>query len=139
MQIIQDSGKFHLADESSRLTMFITPLGQYCFKHLPFGITSAPERFQQRMSSILDGLEGVVCQMDDILVHRKDQAQHDTQLKAVLQCLQEAGLNSEKCQFSCSCVNFLRYVVDQESVHLDPDKVAAIVQVQPPRDVSGGF
>ena len=127
-----------LAKESSRLTTFITPFGQYCFKRLPFGITSAPEHFQRRMSSILAGLEGVVCQMDDILVHGKDQAQHDTRLKAVLQRLREAGLtlNSEKCQFSRSGVKFLGHLVDQEGIHPDPDKVAAIVQVQPPSDVS---
>ena len=76
--------------------------------------------------------------MDDILIHGKDQAQHDTRLKAVLQRLQEAGLtlNSEKCRFSQSCVKFLGHLVDQEGIHPDPDKVVAIVQVQPPSDVS---
>ena len=127
-----------LAKESSRLTTFITPFGRYCFKRLPFGFTSVPEHFQRRISSILAGLDGVVCQMDDILVHGKDQAQHDTRLKAVLQRLQEAGLtlNSEKCQFSRSCVKFLGHLVDQDGIHPDPDKVAAIVQVQPLSDVS---
>ena len=36
--------------ESALLTTFITPFGQYCFHRLPFGITSAPEHFQRRMS-----------------------------------------------------------------------------------------
>lgn len=35
-----------LEEHSARLTTFITPLGRYCFKRLPFGITSAPEIFQ---------------------------------------------------------------------------------------------
>ena len=129
-----------LAKESSRLTTFITPFGRYCFKRLPFGITLAPEHFQRRMSSILAlaGLQGVVCQMDDILIHGKDQAQHDDRLKAVLHRLREAGLtlNSEKCQFSRSCVKFLGHIVDQLGIHPDPDKVAAILQVQPPTDIS---
>ena len=49
-----------LAEESRLLTTFITPFGRYCFNKLPFGIASAPEHFQKRMSRILEGLEGVV-------------------------------------------------------------------------------
>ena len=55
-----------LASESALLTMFITPFGSYCFKRLPFGILSAPEVFQRRMSEILNRIEGAVCMMDDI-------------------------------------------------------------------------
>eukprot|EP00731_Ephydatia_muelleri_P013433 Em0007g743a len=40
--------------ESSKLLMtFITPFGRYYFHKLPFGICSAPEHFQKRMSQIL--------------------------------------------------------------------------------------
>ena len=46
--------------------MFIMPVGQFCFNCLPFGITSAPEFYQQQMSQILSGLLGVVCMIDDI-------------------------------------------------------------------------
>lgn len=45
-----------LAKESAHLTTFITPFGRYCFNHLCFGISSAPEHFQQRISQILEGL-----------------------------------------------------------------------------------
>jgi len=38
---------------SSLLTTFITQFGRYCFNRLPFGITSAPEYFQKKMSAIL--------------------------------------------------------------------------------------
>ena len=57
-----------LAPASRLLTTFIRPFGTFCLYKLPFGISSAPEHFQKRMSQILSGLEGVVCQMDDILV-----------------------------------------------------------------------
>lgn len=36
---------------------------------MPFGIKSAPEVFQQRMSQALEGLDGVAVIADDILVH----------------------------------------------------------------------
>ena len=57
-----------LSPESRPLTTFITPSGWYYFNKLPFGISSAPEVFQKRTKKILDGLPGVVCMIDDILV-----------------------------------------------------------------------
>ena len=68
-----------LAPESSLLTTFITPFGRFCFKRMPFGITSAPEHFQRRMSEILCGLEGVVCLVDDVLVFGETQTEHNNQ------------------------------------------------------------
>jgi len=50
------------------------------FNKLPFGIFSAPELLQRRMNSILGGLEGVVCLMDDVLVYGEDEAEHDARL-----------------------------------------------------------
>ena len=49
-------------------TTFISPRGRFAFKRMPFGISSAPEFFQKEMEKILEGVEGVVCIMDDILV-----------------------------------------------------------------------
>ena len=88
-----------LSKESRLLTTFITPMGRYCFNKLPFGISSAPEHFQKRMSAILSSLEGVVVQMDDILVFGKDQAEHDGRLFNVLVRISEAGgtLSHVKC------------------------------------------
>ena len=74
-----------LAKGSRLLTTFITPTGRYCFNKLPFGISSAPEHFQKRMSTILGGLDGVLCQMDDVLVFGRDKSEHDTRLTATLE------------------------------------------------------
>ena len=57
-----------LSPESRLLTTFITPFERYCFNKLLFGISNAPEHFQQRMSRILSELAGVVGQMDDVLI-----------------------------------------------------------------------
>ena len=39
-----------LGPSCARLTTFITPFSRYCFNRVPFGITSAPEIFQQKMT-----------------------------------------------------------------------------------------
>ena len=56
-----------LAKQSRPLSTFIIPFGRYCFNKLPFGISSIRELFQRRMNLILEGLEGTLCHMDDVL------------------------------------------------------------------------
>ena len=126
-----------LSPDSALLTTFITPFGRYCFRRLPFGITSAPEHFQRRMSDWLKGLDGVVCMIDDILVHGRTVEEHDDRLTKVLQRLEEAGLtlNREKSQFLLSQVKFLGQVVDRNGICPDPEKVAAIQNVKSPSNV----
>ena len=46
--------------ESRHLTIFITPIGRFCFNRLLFGINSAPEHFQRRMSTIFVSVSGVL-------------------------------------------------------------------------------
>ena len=69
-----------LHKDSMLLTTFITPEGRYYFKRLPFGISSAPEHFQKRISQLIDGIDGVLCHADDVLVTGKDRAEHDDKL-----------------------------------------------------------
>ena len=52
-------GQIPLDENSQLMTTFITPFGRYAFRRLPFGISSAPEIFQRKMSSLLEGLSGV--------------------------------------------------------------------------------
>ena len=66
--------------QSSLLATFITPFDTYHFNLFPFGITSAPEHFQRCMSEVLQGLEGVVCLIDDILIYGKAQTVHGKHL-----------------------------------------------------------
>ena len=117
-----------LSQSSHPLTTFTTPTGHYCFNKLPFGISSAPEYFQRRMSELLTGLKGVLCHMDDILVFGRDQAEHDSRLTAVLTCIEatEATLNPHKCIFSKSSLKFLGHVIDSNGIQADPDKTEAI-------------
>ena len=127
-----------LSHDSALLTTFITPFGRFCFKRLPFGITSAPGYFQQRMQEILSGLKGVVCLIDDVLVHGVTQEEHDENLLAVLNQIQQAGLtlNKEKCISSTKSIKFLGQVVDANGIKPDPDKITAINDMPQPTNIT---
>ncbi|KAL6490170.1 hypothetical protein MHYP_G00005150 [Metynnis hypsauchen] len=127
-----------LEENSARLTTFITPLGRYCFKRLPFGITSAPEIFQRKMSELLHGHEGTVVYMDDILVFGETQEIHDQRLKQVMETITAAGLrlNKDKCRLSQPELNFLGQVVTKDGIALNQERVKAITTMEPPQSVS---
>lgn len=52
--IVKTSGKI-------RICVDFTPEGRSYFKKLPFGISSAPEHFQKRISQLIHGVDGVLC------------------------------------------------------------------------------
>ena len=57
-----------LDNASQLLTTFNSPFGIYCFLRMPFGINSAQEVFQKRVTQIFEDLDGVERDIDDILV-----------------------------------------------------------------------
>ena len=127
-----------LSEESKLLTTFITPWGRFCYKRLPFGISSAPEHFQKCIRNILEGLDGVVNQVDDILVYAETEEMLDHRVMATLERLQSANvtLNPKKCKFSQTQVQFLGHLVGRDGIQADPEKVEAIMKMPEPANVS---
>ena len=66
----------------------------------------------------MNGLSGVVCLMDNVLVFGKNETEHDEHLEAVLKqiVLAEVMLNSSKCEFSKI---LLRHIVNQYGIQAD--------------------
>ena len=70
-----------LDDESSLLTMFHSPIGErYCYLRLPFGISSAGDIFQRKVTEIFEGLPGIQAIVDDTLIYGKTREEHDPKL-----------------------------------------------------------
>ncbi|PFX31209.1 Uncharacterized protein K02A2.6 [Stylophora pistillata] len=78
-----------LADESRHVTTFVTHRGLYRYTRLMFGVTSAPEKYQQIIQGVLRGCEGVANVADDLIIHGRGEEQHDKRLLAVLDLLTE--------------------------------------------------
>ena len=77
--------------KSSLLTTF-THRGRFCFVCLPFILAYTQDIFQRMMDQILDCCEGVIGIIDDIIIHGKDDAEHDRRLHKFVKVTREHGL-----------------------------------------------
>ena len=130
--------QIELSEESREITTFITHKGLYRYKRLMFGISSAPEKYQQVIQQTLQGTEGVHNISDDIIVHGATHDQHDKRLRKVMMRVRECDLtlNLEKCQFSMSQLTFMGHVLSSRGVGVATDKVRAVVEAREPESVS---
>ena len=109
---------------------------RFHFARLPFGLTCAQDIFQRMMDQILDHCEGVIGIADDIIIHGKDDAEHDRRLHKSMKVTREHGLvlNKKKCEVKSNSVNFFSCVYNKYRAHPDPPKVSAIKEMPAPQN-----
>jgi len=121
-------------------TAFRTRYSHYEYQVMPFGVTNAPAVFMDYMNRIfhpfLDSF--VVVFIDDILIYSKTFEEHEKHLIAVLQILKDKKLYAKlsKCEFWLEEIKFLGHIISKEGVSVDPTKVEAVLQWEPPKSVT---
>ena len=103
---------------------------------MPFGINSAPEIFQKRMTQAFDGLSGVKTIADDILIWGRNKAEHNHRLEQVLERSRKAGrkLNRSKIKIMTPDVPYIGHVLTSYGLKPDPSKVRAVEEMPSPAD-----
>ena len=131
-----------LDEESSLMTTMHTSYGRYRWLRLPFGICSAPEEFQQRLLHALEGLEGIICIADDILIFGEGntlaeaEIDHDRRLIALMERCEQKNikLNPAKLRFKLQEVKFMGHIISNNGMKPDPDKIDAITRMPTPKN-----
>ena len=89
------------------------------------------------MSTTLEGLEGVICHMDDILVHGATQEIHDERVRKVLGRLRDSGITlNDKCEFSKKKIIFLGHIVSENGIEADPKKTKSVDDFPTPTNIT---
>jgi len=126
--------------EDIQKTAFRTRYGHYEYQVMPFGVTNAPAIFMDYMNRIFHPFldQFVVVFIDDILIYSKTLEEHEEHLRIVLQILKEKKLYAKlsKCEFWLEEVKFLGHVISNNGVSVDPTKVEAVLQWEPPKTVT---
>ncbi|KAI3747092.1 hypothetical protein L6452_09537 [Arctium lappa] len=121
-------------------TAFRTRYGHYEFLVMPFGLTNALAIFMDLMNRVcrpfLD--RSVIVFIDDILVYSKNEEEHEQHLREVLEVLRRERLYAKfsKCDFWLPEVQFLGHTVSKEGVKVDPAKIEAMTNWEPPKNPS---
>jgi len=98
-----------------------------------FGMTNSPATFQTMMNDVFRTViaEGiVVVYLDDILIFTKTKEEHEQVVRRVLEILVEHKLflHPEKCEFYRKQIEYLRLVISENKVVMDPVKVARVCE-----------
>lgn len=123
--------------KSSALTAFNGPNGRYRFKRLPFGLKVSQDLFQEKMDTILSGLNGTMNIADDILVFGRDVQDHDRNMHELMKRARTHGLvlNGDKCVVRTDSVNFFGMMFTTNGVKPDSRKAQEIADLPSPKDV----
>ncbi|KAJ9505720.1 hypothetical protein QJQ45_006415 [Haematococcus lacustris] len=120
-------------------TAFLTPMGQFQFKVLCFGLTNAPATFQRVMNNVFRPLinKSVLVYIDDILVMSNTAEEHVRHLKEVLELMRQHKLYAKrsKCEFNKTELAFLGHIVGEHGIAVDPAKVKVVREWHVPRNL----
>ena len=118
------------SDQDADKTSFVSRKGCFRFKRLSFGLCGAPSLFQRLIDLVFSGLTwtSVLCYLDDVVIYSQTIEEHLQRLSQVLERLQKANLKIKpsKCQFMKRQIQFLGYVVSNDGIATDPDKIRRI-------------
>lgn len=93
--------------------------------------------YQRAMTRIFDELihNQVECYIDDLVVKSKEKEDHLYDLRIVFERLRRYDLkmNPLKCAFGVASGKFLGFVVRHRGIEIDPEKMKAILEMQPPK------
>jgi len=126
-------------DEASREVCTVnTSRGLFRVNRLPYGVASSPAIWQRTIDSLLSGLDGVLCFIDDILICGSDLKTHNDRLRNVLKIFLDNNLHikSSKCSFAQDSVSYLGFCVDKNGIHKTKKKVEAIKNIKIPNSVT---
>lgn len=126
-----------LEESSKDKTAFTIPgRGLYQFNVMPFGLHNAPATWQRFIDTVLGPeLEPYVfVYLDDIVAVTPTFEMHLKVLEEIFKRLKAAKLtlNKEKCTLCRPELKYLGYVVDEEGLRVDPEKIQAILQIPTP-------
>ena len=119
-------------------TAFMTPVGNYHYKVMHFGLKNAGSTYQRMMTRIFEPQLGKVIEVyiDDMVVKSKIVFEHVKDLEIIFDILREhkLRLNASKCSFRVGSGKFLGYMVTYRGIEVNPDQIKAINNLQAPRN-----
>ena len=139
MDAFSGYNQIKMKEEDQEKTSFVTSQGLFCYKVMPFGLKNAGATYQRLMNKMFAYQLGrnVQVYVDDMLVKSVRKNNHLNDLQETFNTLRSYNmkLNPSKCMFGVTTGKFLGFMVSQRGIEVKPEKVRAILELEPPRTV----
>ena len=127
-----------LALDDQEKTAFVTPIGNYHYKVMPFGLKNAGSTYQRMMTRMFELQLGknIEIYINDMVVKSKMVSKHVGDLRAIFEILRKykLRLNASKCSFGVGSGKFLGYMVTHRGIEVNPDQIKAINNLRSPQN-----
>ena len=114
-----------LALEDQEKIAFITPIGNYHYKVMLFGLKNARSTYQRMMTRMFEPQLGknIEVYIDNMVVKSKLESEHVNNLGNIFEILRrhKLRLNASKCSFGVRSGKFLEYMVTHRRIKVNPD------------------
>ena len=139
MDAFSGYNQIRMHEANQEKTSFVTSQGLFCYKVMPFGLKNAGATYKRLMNKMFAQQIGrnVQVYVDDILVKSQREDDHLEDLRETFNTLRTYNmkLNPGKCTFGVTAGKFLGFMVSQRGIEANPDKIRAIMEMAPPRNV----
>ena len=125
-----------MSPKDAEKTTFRTPIGNFYYTVMPFGLKNARATYQRTMMAMFHEMmhREIEDYIDDIVVKSKKREDHLAVLQKVFErCrLYKLKMNPLKCAFGVSAGKFLGLLVHQRGIDVDPTRASTIATMKPP-------
>jgi hypothetical protein len=128
-----------MAEEDMSKTSFHCPdfIGLFEWVVMTFDLKNASVTYQRTMDIIVHDLLGIILEIyiDDVVVKSDSMDSHLVDLRLALERMRRYVLkiNLLKCVFGVSAGKFLKFIIHEHGIKIDPKKIESINKVQPPQ------
>ena len=139
MNAFSGYNQIKLDEANQEKTSFVTSQGLFYYKVLPFGLKDVGATYQRLMNKMFAHQIGrnIQVYVDDMLVKSIREDDHLDDLKENFDTLHSYNmkLNPNKCAFGVMAGKFLGFMVSQRGIEVNLDKIQAIMELTPPKNV----
>ena len=130
MDAFQGYHQIPLDLDNQEKTVFVTPVENYHYKVMLFGLKNAGSTYQRMMTRMFESQLGknIEIYIDDIVVKSKVVLEHLGDLETIFEILQKykLRLNVSQCSFGVGSGKFLGYMVTHRGIEVNLNQIKAI-------------
>ena len=125
LDVFQGYHQIPLALKDQEKTTFVTPIGNYHYKVMPFSLKNAGSTYQRMMTKMFESQLGknIEVYINDMVVKSKEVSDHVDDLGNIPGTLRKhkLRLNASKCSFGVGSGKFLGYMVTHRGIEVNLD------------------